>query len=573
MKTTKPSNCFAAAALILSLTPMVHAQSMIPSAVLSKAVALQKYTDKDVMAMKLQAATYLSSILNVNPMQVVQTKQVDPLTVNDLSQLDTTNEEMKALSIWADMINKGTLKPNVIKLIAELKSSPTPIAKTLQATPQAQLDYAVNSLVSSIEGTVKLRGMTNDSKQVKYHEWSALSKIMTKKIDNSVAAKKDLLDMAKSTWIRTKKVEVLVNGEKSFERRDALMSDAKKSINILTWSIYDDQTGTELVDLLLKKKQENPNLEIRVIVDGQVAATSGHGAQVKRLEDAKVEVIRWFNKDLSYVGQHRKMLIVDDQAMVAGGLNFGDVYSHKNPKSAQWRDTDIYVEGAGAEEGNRLFAKIWNDQLKSQPKLKHAAFKPTTRTSIGDAGGAEISLINHNAAEAAEGSTIMLTLLKAIREAKSRIDIENAYIILFPALKQEITSALARGVNVRVYTNSAQSVDEPIVSIPILRSVSEFIKMKAQVFVKKGDTLHSKLVVIDDTISFIMSYNLHPRSERVEGEMAILVRDQAFAATMHKVVDDDLTTDKATELRSAADLKMPTSAVSVPTLRLFFDML
>lgn len=575
MKPTKSSKCLAAAALILSLAPSAYSQPEIPSSLLQQASYLKNISKKDEAAMKMQAIHYLSSILSTNPLDIAKTKQVDPLAVVDLSQLDTTPEEMKALVLWANMVDKGTLKANIVKLINELKVSQSPLAATIQALPQSQLDYAIGSLTASIEGIVKMRGLTKDSHSSQYREWSALSFIMTKKIDTSVAKQADTLDLADSHWIRTESAEILINGPASFAKRDQFMAQATKSINILTWSIYDDVTGTQAADLLIKKKQENPNLKIRIIVDGQVAATAGHGDQVARLEKAGIEVIRWISHDLTYVGQHRKMLIVDDEHLIAGGLNFGDVYSHKNPDLSvpRWRDTDVYLKGQAAQEGNRLFAKIWNDQLLEQKQLTYDKFTAAATDSTSNQSGIEVSIINHNPLQSQYGSTIMLTILKAIREAKQQVDIENAYIILFPALKQEISDAIKRGVLVRVFTNSSESVDEPVVSIPILRSVAEFIKMGAKVYVKKGATLHSKLVVVDSDLTLIMSYNLHPRSERVEGEMAIAVRDNAFTQNMHQVFDNDVTSDKATELKSLSDLKMPTSPVSVPTLRLFFDML
>lgn len=577
MKPTKSSKCLAAAALILSLAPNAYSQTkaQIPPSLLTQATLLKNISAQDEAAIKLQAIHYLSSILSANPAEVAKTKQIDPLTVIDLSQLDTTPEEMKALVVWADMVDKGTLKANIVKLITEIKSGHSDLSKKVQAIPQAQLDYVVGSLAVSIEGVVKMRGLTKDSHSSNYREWSTLSFIMTKKVDTSVANQADTLDLADSKWIRTESAEILVNGPASFAKRDLFMSQATKSINILTWSIYDDLTGTQAADLLIKKKQENPKLKIRIIVDGQVAATPGHGDQVTRLEKAGIEVIRWISHDLTYVGQHRKMLIVDDEHLIAGGLNFGDVYSHKNPDLSvpRWRDTDIYLKGQAAQEGNRLFAKIWNDQLIEQKltydKLTVAAADASTQSQ----SGVEVSIINHNPLQAQNGSTIMLTILKAIREAKQMIDVENAYIILFPALKQEISAAIKRGVQVRIFTNSSESVDEPVVSIPILRSVAEFIKMGAKVYVKKGATLHSKLVIVDSNLTLIMSYNLHPRSERVEGEMAIAIRDNAFTQNMHQVFDNDVTSDKATELKTLSDLKIPTSPVSVPTLRLFFDML
>jgi cardiolipin synthase len=576
----KRTSKYLAAALILSLLPVAKAQQpQIPADLLQTASSLLNANLSQKKQKKIEAHSigYLSAILGVNPQQVAETKQVDPATIQDLSQLETTKEEQDALDSWARMYDEGTLKANIEKLVATLKASPGELGDTLRALPPEKQAYAVNALTNSVEAVIKMRGLTGDTQYNTYREWTKLSEKMLKQVDKSQSKQRDILDMANSSWIRTEAVEVLVNGPASFAKRDQLLQNATQSINIMTWSIYDDVTGKQLVDTLLAKKQQNPYLPVRVIIDGQIGQTPGHNSEVSRLEKAGIPVIRLFNNQYSYVGMHRKMMIVDNQHMVAGGMNFGDVYSHKNPdpKIARWRDTDVYVKGAGAVQGNQLFAKIWNDQIKTERYSYLKGTKMNVENPTPDQSNIEISVINNDPTENQEGSTIMLTILKAIREAKSQIDIENAYIILFPGLKQEIQAAAQRGVHVRIFTNSGESVDEPVVSIPILRSVGEFLKMgpNVQVYTKKGATLHSKFIAVDSQFSMIMSYNLHPRSERVEGEMAVAVRGGNFAQTMHDVFTQDVTPDKANELRSLQDLTIPKSAVVVPTLRVFFDML
>jgi phosphatidylserine/phosphatidylglycerophosphate/cardiolipin synthase-like enzyme len=54
----------------------------------------------------------------------------------------------------------------------------------------------------------------------------------------------------------------------------------------------------------------------------------------------------------------------------------------------------------------------------------------------------------------------------------------------------------------------------------------------AQVFLKKGDTLHSKYWVADGALTMVSSYNNHPRSHYYEAESAMLVADKDFAQKM-----------------------------------------
>lgn len=572
MKHIKASKFFTATTLFLSFTSIALANQTIPSKEI--AAVLEGVSAEDRLGLEKEIAGYAASILKVSPLQAIAQKQIRPQDILDLTQLSTQPEEMKALFSWADMIKKNTLRRNVILLIDKLKNSPTSTGAQIKATPQVYIDYAVDTIVASIEAVVKMRGLTSDSKHNSYTEWQQLSEKMINKLDKSAKGMENVLAFSNSNWLKTEKAEFLIDGPESFAKRELLMWQAMESINILTWSVYDDMTGTELADLLIQKKNVNKKVKIRIIVDGQVALQAGRNAQLDRMEKAGIEIVRWFSAKDSFMGQHRKMIIVDNKHLVAGGLNYGDVYSHKNPKTAHWRDTDIYLKGAGAEEGNQLFAKIWNDQLNEQKNLKFSKMKIANLRTDQDKNGIEVSVMDHDPRNITAGSTIMMTVLKSIREARSTIDIQNAYIILFPALKSEIQKAIQeRNVKVRILTNSGTSVDEPIVSMPILRSVLEFVNMGAEVFVKKGDTLHSKLIVVDSEFSMIMSYNLHPRSERVEGEMAVAVRDQQFSRDLLNVFEQDVSEEKAQRILRAEDIQMPTSPANIPTLRVFFDML
>ena len=573
MEPFKQSKFLTAAALFLSIAgfaPHLSAQPLDGIPELAAASLQEKlYIERQILE-------YTASILKVPPAQALSQKQILSQDILDLSEKDTTEQEKAFLLKFADMVEKKTLRKNITQFIENTKSSSTPLGAKIRETPQVNLDYAVETLASSIEAVVRLRGLTSDSKQNSYLEWSSLSALMEIRLDQSLPGKENVLALSGSQWLKTENAEFLIDGEASFAKRELLMNTAQSSINILTWSVYDDLTGTELADLVIQLKKKNRNLKVRIMVDGQVAQQAGRNAQLSRMEKAGAEVIRWFSQKNSFMGQHRKMIVVDNQHLVAGGLNYGDVYSHKNPdlKIARWRDTDIYLKGAGAEEGNQLFAKLWNDQLSEQKKLKYAKMKITNLRSAQNESGVDVAILNHDPQEPLEGSTIMMTILKSIREAKNTIDIQNAYIILFPALKVEIQKAIReRNVKVRILTNSAQSVDEPIVSIPILRSVLEFVKMGAEVYVKKNATLHSKLIVVDSEFSMIMSYNLHPRSERVEGEMAVAVRDSKFATDLLEIYKEDISESKAQRINTESDLVLPNSPVSIPTLRLFFDML
>lgn len=322
---------------------------------------------------------------------------------------------------------------------------------------------------------------------------------------------------------------------------------------MMTWAFYDDETGWETAKKLVSR--HNEGLDVQVVVDEQVGSRNPHSETLKYMEENGVRVIHWRNKDEPYQGQHRKIMVVDGESAVVGGLNPGNCYSHMGPADGQkWRDTDVLLKGPAVADCERIFASVCGRE--ENPPVP------------GVEGNARVAAVNH--VPGADAS-IMLATMKAIQGASESVDIENAYFIQTPGLKQVILDALERGVHVRIFTNSAESVDEQIVSAPILRSLPELIQAGAEVYIKKGDTLHSKFMVVDGMYSSIGSYNLHPRSERYEGEVTLNILDTETASNLTDAFEKDIAV--ATRVTSADQISVPQNIMTIIPERYFFDQL
>lgn len=523
------------------------------------------------------------ALSKVDPQQLLKDGKIRFDLINDLSEKATLPQEKVLLKKMARLVDSGQTEAFIrqwVQFISE-KAEQDPWSNFIRKLSIKEQSFIATNFATAIKSATELRGLTRSSGRIKYKEWNKLSKEISKKIEDSPRGIENLLYFAKTEWMQTKKAELLVNGKASFARREELMDKAKKSIEVLTWAIYDDMTGFQFVDQLIARHKAG--VEVKVIVDGQVAQLEGYREALKKLEDNNVKLIRWFGKEKSFLGQHRKMMIFDGQHIVAGGINIGDVYSHKNPnpKVARWRDTDIYLGGGPILKASQnLFRRLWNEQVEAHglkfeiipEEISKEISKDLEELSL-ESDSVQVALLDHTPSETTAGSTILMTLLKGLREAESSIDIENAYVILFPALKREIARALHRGVKVRVLTNSGTSVDEPLISVPMLRSAKQIFGLGAQVFLKKGDTLHSKMAIIDGKYTFLMSYNLHPRSERLEGEMAFVVDDKNFAARAKQVFNNDISADQAQFISHESQIEMPNSFIALVALRIFFDLL
>ncbi|MBI4677504.1 MAG: phosphatidylserine/phosphatidylglycerophosphate/cardiolipin synthase family protein [Elusimicrobia bacterium] len=378
-------------------------------------------------------------------------------------------------------------------------------------------------------------------------------------------------------FVRGGRVEPLIDGPASFAKRFELIDDSRETIHILSWALYDDETGYITSQKLIAKARQG--VKVRIIVDEQVSFQEGKGGRLfPYLEDAGVLVVRWRSPEPErlYHGQHRKVMIVDGKAAIAGGMNFGDDYSHLG-RSTKWRDTDVLVEGPAVVQAERLFARIWNEQIERiEDRLsgeetlarrgRGYAPLPMPAEASEEAAGPATALIDHAPGDNGNG---LKSILLALEAARSSIDIENAYFIMDPAVQRALVRAKERGVKVRVLTNSAESVDEPVVTYPILKSADAARQEGIEVYLKKGSTLHSKFMVVDGLYCWVGSYNLQPRSHLMEGEMMVAVLDRAFAEQMRAAFEEDISrASKATD-----PIELPSSLLSKIAYLFFYNQL
>ncbi len=389
-------------------------------------------------------------------------------------------------------------------------------------------------------------------------------------------------------------VQPLIDGPASFEQRYALMESARQSIYLATWKLYADETGRRTVDTLLAKRRQDADIDLRIMVDGNVAARDPSCLeQLKRLVDAGVPVAFYHHDQRPFDGFHYKQLIVDGVSdhpiSIAGGMNIGDEYSHgfgtpkaDDPNRRRWRDTDVRIDGPNVRDDYLRFIRLWNDQASRQNSIDPfqqvlvpieltAALPPVTAS-----GEARVmTTIDEPGPQSRQ--TVTLGMLRAIRAAQRSVDIENAYFMEVPAIRDALIEAMKRGVPVRVLTNSTDSVDETFVCVPILRGVESLLQGvetealpadRCEIYVRNrihpgihnADTLHSKFMVVDRELSLVTSFNIHARSLRLEVEGAHFIVDRELAEALSQQFDRDLLA--ARRYRTAQEIVFPKDLVS-----------
>jgi cardiolipin synthase len=446
------------------------------------------------------------------------------------------------------------------------------------------------STASLLYTTIKME-LSNRSS---FDSWEAVEKKLL--AYNSAHSGQDLVSalefIGRTELMPIERSQLLVNGTQSWPLRMKQIDAAKKSIWIFCWAIYNDMTGNEMVDLLIEKKKKEPQVDIRILVDGVVQSKPGYKKIAERLINAGVgiELVLWTHPKLYGFGMHRKVMIFDhgtaDAAAIFGGMNIGDNYSHRNPALPAieyWRDTDMAVYGEVVDQAAYNFAHTWNNFVASPGPLPSSQNLTTVKVPLlshsARATDFMLGFLDQEPSLKIEDSAyidpIYAVTLKMIDSAQDSVDISNAYYISSLPIENALKRAANRGVKIRVHSNSDESLtaeDKPLLG-PIYGSLEKLLDdgdagnrsayfKKPEVYLQKEHALHSKMLVVDKMFGWIGSYNIHPRSYRYESESVGMFYGSKVGAEVQAMYDADI---------AKSDLAVPSKLALPPNT--LFDLL
>jgi putative cardiolipin synthase len=380
--------------------------------------------------------------------------------------------------------------------------------------------------------------------------------------------------------------------------RVVLADKAQQSIDLQTYIYEDDDTGRLVAQSLLKAADRG--VRVRVLVDDM---TKG-GDSLRLLEalDAHANVeVRWFNPfntrnpgALSKAAQmlldfrrlnrrmHNKSFIVDNRVAFVGGRNIGDDYFDASGEN-NYRDLDLLAVGPVVRAASAAFDRYWNNEASlpasawegaenSAADLEEKRAELTRRVrKFADSEYAQAAAQElpdgptaDRAGEWFWGRAIMaadqpekidaseerpeLLIAPKVKElmfgAKSEMLLLTPYFVPSKEDRAALVALAARGVAVKIATNSLASSDQPPVHSAYGPTRKELLAGGVQLFELKpragsphapamekgkGVTLHAKSFVVDGRYTFVGSMNLDQRSANLNTEQGIVVDSPALA--------------------------------------------
>ena len=408
-----------------------------------------------------------------------------------------------------------------------------------------------------------------------------------------------------ATTDRVSGFRLIGDGNEAFSTLFTLISNAQRSLDLQYYIVEDDPYSRALLraarvaadrgvrvrllidDLYTTGKDDriawysaHPNIEVRVFNPFGI----GRPWLVTRLAASITDIGRINHR------MHNKLFVSDNAFAVTGGRNVGAEYYMHSDKT-NFLDLDVLLAGPAVKDLSASFDRYWNSEYAypietlvkdagrprdpvDQPALSQTD-DPVQKTTEEarqhgaalqkeiDAGRialkfapAEVIVdkptkVDRTAPQASRagleaGATIATDVIAIAKSARNELIIVSPYFVPGPQGMEVIEQLVARGVKVKILTNSLAATDAAVVHIGYSRYREPLLKLGVEIFELRPQpgsegarlsavgsskaSLHAKVLLVDRHRLFIGSFNVDQRSSLENTEMGLRIESAALSS-------------------------------------------
>ncbi len=335
------------------------------------------------------------------------------------------------------------------------------------------------------------------------------------------------------TWTSGNSLKLLENGEEFFPAVFEAIRNAKRSVILETFILFEDKVGSELRRVVIDAAERGVRVDITV--DGYGSADLSDefiGGMTRKgvgLHVFDPRPRRLGMRTNLFRRLHRKIVVVDGLIAFVGGINFGaDHLADYGPTAKQ--DYAVMVQGPLVDEIGRFVIEALSPV---RPRFSWSSFRRRTTNDAVPPGPSIAALVlrdnDHHKNDIEQHYRI------GIRAAQHDITIANAYF--FPGYRflRDLRKAAQRGVRVRLILQGEP--DMPIARFVATMLYDYLLSAGVQIFEYCERPFHGKVATVDGTWSTVGSSNLDPLSLALNLEANVVVHDSAFTAHLQHRLD------------------------------------
>ena len=340
-------------------------------------------------------------------------------------------------------------------------------------------------------------------------------------------------------WIEGNDIRLLENGEEFFPRVFACIASASKEVVLETFILFEDKVGIQLHQALVTAAGRGVQVDVTIdgfgspdLSDEFIRALTDVGVRIHVFDPAR-RLLGWRINVLRRM--HRKIVVIDGEVAFVGGINYSaDHLADYGPEAKQ--DYAVEIHGPLVAEIHRFTHAALARGHRYQRQRDWWRERKRLRSSPQDlphAGSAAAMLVVRDNNE--HSSDIERQYRIAIRAARKRVVIANAYFFPGYRFMKELRKAARRGVDVRLILQGQP--DMAIVKTAASMLYHQLLGAGVNVYEYCERPLHAKVALMDEEWSTVGSSNLDPLSLALNLEANVIIRDRDFNAHLHERLD------------------------------------
>jgi cardiolipin synthase len=295
-----------------------------------------------------------------------------------------------------------------------------------------------------------------------------------------------------------------------------------------------DRTGQRFANALSEKARSG--VRVRVVYDSAGSWFSDR-AMFDRMREAGCEVLefnplapwrRTFQWRRAPRRSHRKLLVIDHEVALTGGMNIADAWVARELGGAGWRDDAMWIQGPAVADMEAAFERAWwYAERKVWQRLEFVRYHPPQSSSV-------VHVIQQ---DAGSRRNVRASYIRTMQQARSHVLLTNSYFIPDGAVRRALYKARQRGAEVCVLIPAKSDVRAAQYAGQYM--YQELLTRGVRIFEWSDSVLHAKSATMDDRWCTLGSYNLDYWSWRFNWELNVVVHDTRVAKAMREQFEDD----------------------------------
>ncbi|RMH93863.1 cardiolipin synthase [Lysobacter pythonis] len=333
-------------------------------------------------------------------------------------------------------------------------------------------------------------------------------------------------------------LEMLVDGGHKYPRLLEDIAAAEREIHLEYYIYQPDRSGEALCEALAAAARRG--IKVRVLLDAVGSSKTSRrffqplleaGGELQWFHPMRYgRLLKFWKRPWLNLRTHRKIVVIDGRIGYTGGINITDAQDERITPVA-YRDLHLRLEGNVVRELQQVFLEDWIYAGGERSIIAEVIRNLPPQVE----GTIPVQIVSSGPDSRWEA--IHRTHVGAIHAAKRRVWMTTPYFVPGEAAMMALTSAALGGIDVRLLVPKMS--DNRLVTYAARSYYEDLVRAGVKVYEYGPRLLHSKALLVDDTLTLIGTANFDHRSFRLNFEVQALIDNADLATHLEQQIESE----------------------------------